>query len=346
MLRLIIGTCLPAFLALSCGKKGGQATVTPPPTVTDTLKGLIIATNGASKSIEIYDAAIKDWNASNAKKWSWRPTATAGFSTAEVNGFAGGADARLRQVSVWNNGDFIAMADAKGAAIISYPGEVRKWSLAISGNLHAAEILPNGNVAIAASDGNWIRVYCSSQGPDNNSFVQFDLKAAHAVLWDPTYQLLWVTGQQPVTGEHILTALEVTGTPAAPILTEAVAYRIVLPTAWGHDVAPYFGDVNRLWVSTNGGVYVYDKKNKSIVVAPGNANRSFVKAAGNMGPAMPLVQTRADANKSPTPTVSCTLNGWSTSTVEFYSTSGSFYTTRVAAGACFYKARPLNNQYQ
>lgn len=350
MTRLITWLCLPLLIILACGKKSsGGSTGNPPPVdppVADTLKGLIIATNNSTKSIEVYDAGITDWSKPAAKTWTWKPATANGFSAAESKAFAGGSDIRLRQVKAWHDSTFVALTDTKMAAIITWPGAVRKWSQPIDGNLHAAEILPNGNVALAASDGNWVRVYASSQGADNAHFVQYDLNASHAALWDPTYNLLWVIGQHPVTGEHILTALEIGGTAADPTLTEVTAYRSILPTAWGHDVAPYFGDVNRLWVSTNGGAYVYNKTTKSFVVAPGGSNRSFVKALGNVGAGGLLVQTRADANKSPTPAVSCGLNGWATSTIDVYAPSGSLYTTRVAPGACFYKARPINVQYQ
>ncbi len=350
MIRKIIWICLPVLMTIACGKKGGQGSVTPPPNppgpTEDTLKGMIIATNNSTKSIEVYDAAVTDWNKPEARKWSWKPAVANGFSTAESNSFGGGSDIRVRQVKAWNDETFMSLTDTKMAAIITWPGAIRKWSLPIDGNLHAAEILPNGNVALAASDGNWVRVYCSSQGSNNSSYVQYDLNASHAALWDPAYNLLWVTGQDPVTAAHILTALEINGTAAAPELKEATAYRTVLPSTWGHDVAPYYGDVDRLWVSTNGGVYVYNKKTKSFVVAPGGSNRSFVKAVGNVAAGGLLVQTRADANKSPTPAVSCGLNGWATSTVDFYAPSGSLYTTRVAAGSCFYKARPINVHYQ
>lgn len=337
-------------LSATCGKKSNSTqTPDPPPNVTpgnDTIPGWVIATNGASKRIEVYDGTVIDWNRAEAKKWSWSPTTAAGFPLTEVNDFGGGADAKLRIMKAWGDSTFLAVADQKMAAIVSYPGAVRKWSQALPGNVHSAEILPNGNIAIAASDGNWVRVYCSSQGINNATFVQYNLNQAHAVLWDSANNLLWVTGQEPASLAHILTALQVGGTAAAPTLTEVTAWRSTLPSAWGHDIAPYYGDMTRLWVSTNGGVYMYSKTTKSFVAAPGGSNRSFVKAVTNFSASGAIVQTQPDANKSPLPTVNCTLNGWSTSTVEFFTSSGSLQTSRAVIGACFYKARVFNTPYQ
>jgi hypothetical protein len=93
-------------------------------------------------------------------------------------------------------------------------------------------------------------------------------------------------------------------------------------------------------------VYVYNKSTKSFVAAPGGSNRSFVKAVTNFSASGAIVQTVPDANKSPLPTVNCTLNGWSTSTVEFFTSSGSLQTSRAVMGACFYKARVFSTPYQ
>lgn len=323
-----------------CGKKDTPSSPAP---VEEKIKpeGMIIATNGASKRLEIFDAALTDWNSSGAMTWSWRPLVSLGFTTAEVNTFGGGTDAKLRNIG---NDAFLAITDNRMAIIIAYPAGEKKWSQIIDGNLHAAELLPNGNLAVAASDANWIRVYATSQGPAATKFASFPLIAAHAVLWDPALNLLWVTGQIP-GGPHVLTALTVSGTAAEPVIAEDLSRRSELPSLWGHDVSPYYGDANKLWVSTNGGTYVYDKPSKRFSGAPGGSNRTFVKAVSNL-PSGLIIQTQPDANKTPGPAVSCSLNDWSTSTVDIYSPKGSFQENRIATSACFYKAKVLSNKYQ
>lgn len=324
-----------------CGKKD---TSTKPPGPVDEkvpLNGLIVATNDASKRLEVYEAGIANWNSDSAMKWSWRPLVSLGFTTAEVNAFGGGTDVKLR---VAGNETFLAITDNSMAIIISYPDGNKKWAQIMNGNLHAAELLPNGNLAVAASDGNWIRVYATSQGPAATKFATFPLLAAHAVLWDPGFNLLWVTGQIP-GGPHVLTALVISGSAADPVITEDPSRRSELPSPWGHDVSPYYGDTTRLWVSTNGGAYVYDKLSKRFSGAPGGSNKIFVKAVSNM-PSGLIIETQPDANKTPRPAVSCSLNDWSTSTVDVYSKRGSLQETRITTGACFYRARVFSNKYQ
>ncbi|MBS1565906.1 MAG: hypothetical protein JST39_16070 [Bacteroidetes bacterium] len=339
-------------LAAGCSKKSSTAPGGGPDTTGNTNNppasfagNYIMATNDASRKIELYEPVIDDWNKPEAKKWSWGPTTALGFSSQEVTSFGGGTDVKLRHVKAWHDSTFIAVTDNGMAAIIPYPAGTKRWSMLISGNLHSAELLPNGNIAIAASDGNWVRVYASSQGPNASAYAQYNLNAAHAALWDSLNNVVWVIGQDPANATHILTALTVGGTPDNPTLTEDLSRRSALPSVWGHDVSPFYGDMNRLWVSTNSAAYVYNKTTKTFVVAPGTANRIFVKAISNQASGQ-IVETQPDANKSPRPPVNCSLNDWSTSTVEFYSSNGTLQGSRVINGACVYRARVLTDKYQ
>ena len=339
-------------LNIACSKKpvGGDsptdsANTGNTPAVPVSYTGLLVAlTNNTSKKIEIYDPVSTDWNLSDAKKWSWAPTVNLGFSADENSKFGGGTDFKPRKMPIWQNADYAAISDNSFAAIIEYPSGVRKWSKIISGNLHSAELLPNGNIALAASDGNWIRVYASSQGPDNNTYAEYTLLAAHAVLWDPDLSVLWVTGQDPSTNAHILTALAIAGTDAKPELTEVITYRKTLPTAWGHEIGAYYGNKNLLWVTSNGGEYVFNKTTKSFSTAPTNG-LTFVKGIINQ-PSGQIVLVRPDANKNPRPAIGCTLNDWSTSTIDFYAANGQWQGARIVNGACFYKLKLVNDSYQ
>nr|WP_295869461.1 DUF6528 family protein [uncultured Chitinophaga sp.] len=343
MKRIILTGTAFALLVfqLACSKKQG-ATAPPdnPPPVQkpEPYPGLPLAlTNDAVRKIEIYDPMVTDWNTADAKKWSWSPTTALGFSADEINRFGGGTDFKVRK-------NYAVMSDNSMAAVMTYPAGQRVWAKIISGNLHSAELLPNGNIALAASDGNWIRVYASSQGASNSTYAEFPLGAAHAVLWDPELNVLWVTGQDQSNNAHILTALAVGGTDALPELNELKQYRVTLPTPWGHEVSAYYGNKNLLWVTTNGGEYVFNKSTKTLSMAPTN-NLTFVKGMGNQ-PNGQIVLVRPDANKNPRPPVSCSLNNWSSSTIDFYTSGGQHQGSRTVNGACFYKIKIVYDNYQ
>jgi len=294
---------------------------------------LIAGTNQANNRIEAYDPEATDWNGAGALAWSWQPNEALGYSPKEVGLWGGPSEAKL-------SGHVVTATAGQLATIAAYPSGTRIWAVdtGSGSNPHSAELLPDGNLAVAASDGKWVRVYTSSQGPDSTSYAQFNLAFAHAVHWDAHNRLLWVIGYDEPIKQHILTALVVGGTPANPTLTEDKSRRSELSTPWGHEVSPYAGDPDKLLISTNLGAYVYDKTDKTFVSAPDGANRTFVKTIGNL-PSGQIVETKSDNTK--TPPGACTINGWCTDTVEFFSP----YETRTVKGAAFYKARIWENRH-
>ncbi|WP_255955104.1 DUF6528 family protein [Streptomyces odontomachi] len=296
----------------------------------------IAAGDQGARKILAFDPAATDWNSSGAVKWSWQATTGHGFSGDEAAATGLIADFKLRDRP--SGAQSFVVADGRGlAAVVDYPSGTRQWAKIISGNLHSAELLPDGNIALAASDGGWVRVYAASQGASAGSYAQFDLVQAHATLWDPAIRRLWVIGDDARTGAHILTALVVGGTAAKPTLEEDTARRATLPTAGGHDVYSYAHDANKLWVSTGSAAYLYDKTTKTFGT-PAAANRAAVKSIGNQ-PSGQIVQTRPDSAK--TPPGACTDDTWCTDTVEFHSPDA----TRTRTGAAFYKARVWTPYY-
>lgn len=291
----------------------------------------IAATNQANNRIDVYDPSVPDWNSPQALKWSWKPTTALGYSEKESSLWNGPTDAKLR-------GHLLVATAGQLGTIAAYPSGTRIWAvdLGAGSNPHSIELLPDGNVAVAASDGKWIRVYTASQGPDSTTYTQFKLDFAHATYWDAENNLLWVIGYDAATKEHIITALRVGGNAASPTLTEEIDRRSILPSPWGHDISPYAGDSNKLWVSTNAAVYIYDKTSKTFHSPLDGIDRSFVKAVGSM-PNGQVVQTKPDINKDPVGT--CKVNGWCTDTVDFFNPA----MTRKATGTAFYKARIWDN---
>ncbi|MEO3885394.1 hypothetical protein [Nonomuraea sp. B5E05] len=189
-----------------------------------------------------FDPAVTDWNSPAAVKWSWEPSITPGrFSGDEVSAFGLIAGFKLRTRPSGAQSVVVAAGGSRGiAAIVSYPEGVRQWARILPGNLHAAELLPDGNIAVAASTGGYVRVYASSQGPNAATYAEFELTDAHAALWDPAIRRLWVIGQDPASGQHILTALAVEGTPARPTLREDIQRRAVLDSTWCTDTVDFF----------------------------------------------------------------------------------------------------------
>lgn len=314
----------------------------------------IAVTNQATDQIEAYDPAVYDWNTASALKWTFKPTSARGYSSFEMSLWSNPSDVKVRYaptgVPVFGTStQAIVTIGNRLATIADYPSGNKIWTgdAQTGSNPHAIELLPDGNVVIAASDSGWVRIFSSSQPPPNHAYYYtFHLTQAHAALYDPSINRIWTVGydgSKPVGQQHVLIALQVGGTLANPTLSEDVSRRSILPGSWGHDVYAYYGDTNKLWVSMNTdstgtkGVAIYDKTTKSFTWQVGAANRTFVKSIGNQPGANQVVETKP----------SVCPDGWNTNEVDFYSLStGALVATRSKTGACWYKARVFNQQYQ
>ncbi|MFK7692459.1 DUF6528 family protein [Paenibacillus sp. HJGM_3] len=313
LILLLIAISLPA---------SGAATAT-------TSYDIVTTDQSGSGSILVFDRTAADWNAAGAVKWSWAPSASNGFAS-PTPGWGRPSDAKLRYNCLFG-GYWMVVTDSYGlAAIVPYPAKNdKKWSinLGTGPNLHSAELLPNGNIAIAASTGGWVRVYTSSQGPTSTTNVQYALEAAHSVLWDPAGNQLWALGK------NYLVALTIGGTASAPTLTEKL--KIALPTLNGHDLQPVIGDPDRLWVSTGSAVYQYVKSTNSwssTFAGASSISRVGVKSVSN-DPGGQVVET--------VPKAGCATT-WCTDTADFFLPGA----TRTKTGSQFYKARFWNPDYQ
>lgn len=277
---------------------------------------LVAVTEQASKKILVIGP--------NGVIWDWSPEETIGQ---EVPGWGIPADVKLRECAVYG-GQWMVVADGFGyAAIVGYPSKAVKWSRVVGGNPHAAELLPDGNISVAASDGGWVRVYTASQGPDSGGYAEFMLPGAHGVLWDPERQVLWAVG------DDRLIALRVEGIPSAPSLK--LMHAKPLPSSWGHDLYPVYGDSGRLWVTTNGGVYQYVKENDAWSTdyeGEDCLNRPFVKSVGNQ-PSGAVLQTVPKEGAK---------YAWGTDTVDFFLPERQLWLPRTS----IYKARIWRAEYQ
>jgi hypothetical protein len=299
----------------------------------------VVVGDQATGSLMAFDPATTNWN--GAPLWSWKPTSTY-FSSTEIADFGLVSDFK-RRLTPGGDQRFVVAASRGLIAEMSYPDGARVWAATAEGtNPHSVDLLPDGDVAAAASDGGWIRVYAASAG--STSYAQFSLADAHGVLWDPRIQRLWSFGDTTVGGvlTPTLMALEVYGPASSPKLREDVARRVPLPWSGGADMAhDLYGDEQSpgtLWLSTNNTVYQYDTVTGSFG-SLGTAKRSAVKSIGSQ-PSGQLVQTKPDASRSPAGP--CTTDTWCTASVDFFTPSSSGYTlsfSRSRTGAQFYKAR-------
>jgi hypothetical protein len=303
---------------LSCGLVLLAALALAPAAAHAGNRYLVAGTDQATEQVQILDPKAE------ALRWSWAPAAsTPGWDNVD--------EAKLRYSRRYRGHFLLTTASGGFVGLIHYPSGRTKWSVnsddgqAPLDNPHSAELLPDGNVAAAASTGGWVRVYTASVGAGSTTHAQYALPGGHGVLWDPERRVLWALGD-----DHLV-ELEVDGTRRDPVLTEVK--RTALPTLHGHDLQPVYGDTDRLWITTNAGVYQYSKSADAFSAVAPELDKPFVKAVSNNPATGQVLETRPKAGCATT---------WCTDTLEFYGPTA----TWTLPGAQFYKARWWVADYQ
>jgi hypothetical protein len=137
------------------------------------------------------------------------------------------------------------------------------WYTCSGSNPHSIEPLPDGNVATASSNGNFVKVIPSTGQRgyiDSTRFIKDTLTTAHNVVWDRKRGLLWSAGLLEIiackyAGGQILPGDRgQPGGQAPPGLQEVV--RIRLPDPDGHDLIQL--DDSTLLLSTDHNIWLFN----------------------------------------------------------------------------------------
>ncbi|WP_190131517.1 DUF6528 family protein [Streptomyces mashuensis] len=231
-----------------------------------------MAADQATRSVYVLDPARARWSSGGGDPgvlWSFSADAVRSLADLEPGTtWTNPSEVKLRRLG----GKQYLLTTASGglAAVVGYPDRTVYWAADTgTGNAHSIELLPDGNVAVAASTGGFVRLYAASTGNRATRHVQVPLDGAHGVHYDPRTRLLWALGAQELLG------LRVGGAPDGPDLE--VAERVALPSRNGHDLAPVFAAPGRFWVTTASAVYQYATGQRAFVPY---ALRSRVNAPG------------------------------------------------------------------
>lgn len=219
-------------------------------------------------------------------------------------------------------GKVVLVCDSRGfAAMIRYLDGTILWKTRAKGNLHSIELLPDGRVVLAASTGNFLRIYS-----DEETYIEIYLEEAHGALYDPERNIIWGLGR------HTLAQYD-------PVTLEQVgeSFDFGQEIGCGHDLAPCYGNKNQLWVTTEAGVWMYDKeKNHFIKEHPeaGKIDTENVKGIGNTPYTNQIFYAFQNG----------ALNSWNTDEIWCLNEQGKNMISRK--DQIYYKIRVLCSRYQ
>lgn len=278
----------------------------------------IAVTEGKQNEVLIYDLAKGGLTDDNVVKR---------FSV----GGSGAADVRLRE---WQGRQVVLSAGGNHAKLLDWEtGEVL-WSYegSLIWNAHAAELLPDGILAVVGSTGNNLTFFSLT---DRLTLpLRLEFTDAHGVMWDPAHSCLWVCGGNQ------LKAYRVTGT-GGRIAAEEIR-SLTIPANGAHDLQPVYGTPGTYWLTASGAVFRFDSNTETFQAVPASSQLGLkaVKGMGNFADGC-IVQTIADGSD----------NSWNTATVWLYRYNAALKLYVPVAfvsptGAAFYKVRAWNASYQ
>jgi hypothetical protein len=157
-----------------------------------------------------------------------------------------------------DNKQVLANASTGGVALIRIADKKTVfYAYGGNGNVHSAEVLPDGNIVIAASTGNYLMLLKTdtSAYPFNGYTKKVTVADAHNVVWDKKRQVLWTASKNK------LYSFTYNFNCAAPDLT--LTDCTTLPASGSHDLFPLYG-MDSLWLSTSSKIWAISLGNKAV----------------------------------------------------------------------------------
>ncbi len=298
----------------------------------------VIVCDHQNSRIVVYDMSRlgEKGNLDEAEIWEYK------------TGFVAGQ--KYREDTVY--GDVVIFCGPDGPGVVTYPGKRLVWSggSGMAGsNPHSIEILPSGNIVTASTTDSTIRIFNTKNMVEKKDkktdYESYTFDDAHGVLWDPANECLWAVGKTELVAYKVVDDGD--GTES---LKRVVGFGGKLPTTDGHDLSADFFDSNKLWITTNTGVYHFDKTTGEFDAKfdqYGKLSKKFVKGFGNNLNGN-YFYSNPNGGKG-REWEGTDLAEWCTDTIYFcYWKSKNFLYSQacVSETSAFYKARVFYGKYQ
>lgn len=190
--------------------------------------------------------------------WEWTPKTEQGWKYTTQSKLVNALSEVKVRWSDYHKTRVVLFCSARGSVgMAAYPQGSCLWEAMVGISPHAIELLPNGDIAVAASGGSESekgRIHYLQMQQDGTYVQTWEqmLYGAHGVVWDPKEQLLWVSGT------HDVLALTPTG-------EKLEGKGATIPCGYGHDLMPDLRDPDMLWVSPSPVVYQFSKTKNEIL---------------------------------------------------------------------------------
>ena len=193
----------------------------------------------------------KDWKDPSAVVWKWDPSAANGMNAKYAGWFGNISDCK----PVLGGTHALVAASFGGVALVRLSDSKVEFFANAEGNVHSAALLPDGNVVVASSTGNYLTLFDNSQntpGVPCTKGKRYFLDFSHGVVWDSARNVLWALARNE------LAEYEYNFDKSNPELVKRNSYPLPPECLIGHDLYPVAGSDHLLFVTGHDGVAVFD----------------------------------------------------------------------------------------
>lgn len=271
--------------------------------------GNFVGNDQGTGTLYILDAS-KD-NLKEGILWSLTPDELNGLAEGDVP-TGGGADAKWVM-----GGTHILTIYAPYIALIRIEDKTAVfYAKNRGGNPHSVELLPDGNIVSANSDGNSLKLFATGKG-NGVEPIEVGFGGAHGCVWDDKRQVLWALGGSK------LWAFTYNFDKDNPMLTPVSDKKYVVEAS-GHDLYPVPGEDKLYFTSKS--LWVFDIEKEELTKLD---DMGGVKALTQKEPGGEIIYARGEGKTNP-----YGIKKWQTPHVRTYGGR-----TRTFDGAAFYKVR-------
>lgn len=271
--------------------------------------GAILATDQGARIIYLLDPEKKNLN--DGILWMLSPNELKGLPDGEIPK-GGGADAKWVM-----GGTHILAIYAPYIALIRIEDKTAVfYAKNGGGNPHSVELLPDGNIVSANSDGNSLKLFATGKG-NGVKPIEVNFGGAHGAVWDHKRQVLWAIGGRK------LWAFSYNFDKDNPMLTPINNMKYEIEPS-GHDLYPVPGEDKLYFTSKS--IWVFDIEKAELTEFDPMGG---VKALTQNGPGGEIIYTKGEGKNN-----SYGIKIWQTPHVRTYGAD-----MRTFTGAAFYKAR-------
>ncbi len=277
-LCIVMGLSLTACGTVdSPGTDSGDAGEDKPVSYDASMEHKFIACDIKSHGIVVFDLNLcsGDWQKltddSVSVIWEWDPEEDPNLKS---KGPEVGIDSAKYRYSEYYKEDVIIACSSNGwCGVISYKDRTLLWEYMLTTGPHSVEMLPNGDLLVAASYNPGGLYYIPLSAGIKRPVTRIESLYCHGVSWDPKNQCLWVLEYSGVYRAEIKNL----GTRDAEIVrVEGGAVNFVDDND-GHAFAPVAGQPGKYWASAAGGLWIFDAETKTLAKAESNLAKSGIK---------------------------------------------------------------------